>query len=497
MSANNGPRQQTNALSQKAYAQGVGTTQTNYAFVTDRDPTNLDVQFAPQIGKWWINNSDSVNPNLFYVASYSSVGGYLQANWILVATSGTGNVASLTVDANTAPGTNPVLPTASGTITITGNQVTAGSIGSHVIRTDSLAANTFTIEIQKSSAVAASDSTKNGVAHFNSSQFTVDADAFVSLSGGGQAIDSVQVDAATAPGTNPVVPTAAGLITVTGAQVATGVIGANVIRTNSLAANTYTVQVQRSTAVAATDSTKNGVSHFNSAQFSVDSNGFVSSISGANNVVRQVFTVNGTYTPTAGMKQCDIQMLGGGGAGGGAPATGVGELSTGSGGGGGEYALGIFTAVTIGASQAITIGSGGTGVSGTTGNAGTATSVGALLTANGGQPGLAVPASASVDFRVGGLGGTGGTGGDVHAPGQNGQQGTIYNASAGGGLSGSGGNSQFGAGGARVVTTVGSHQGQNGLGYGAGGQGSGLAGSQSAIAGGNGSAGIVIITEYI
>lgn len=106
---------------------------------------------------------------------------------------------------------------------------------------------------------------------------TADSQLTVGLVGGGNAIETIAVDANTAPGTNPVVPVA-GQITITGAQVASGVIGANVIRTNSLAANTFTIQIQRSTAVAAADLTKNGVSHFNSAsgQFVVDANGFVS-----------------------------------------------------------------------------------------------------------------------------------------------------------------------------------------------------------------------------
>ena len=95
------------------------------------------------------------------------------------------------------------------------------------------------------------------------------------LAGGGIAFDQIAVDAATAPGTNPVVPTAAGQLTLTGAQVATGTIGANVIRSDSLAANSLTIEIQRSTAVAGTDSTKNGVSHFDSASFAVDANGFV------------------------------------------------------------------------------------------------------------------------------------------------------------------------------------------------------------------------------
>lgn len=98
--------------------------------------------------------------------------------------------------------------------------------------------------------------------------------------GGSTAIDSIQVDAATPPGTNPVVPTVAGLIIMTGGQVANGVGGANVIRTQSLAANTVTVDVQRSAASASSNLAVNGVAHFDSTSFAVDANGFVTSTGG-------------------------------------------------------------------------------------------------------------------------------------------------------------------------------------------------------------------------
>lgn len=92
---------------------------------------------------------------------------------------------------------------------------------------------------------------------------------------GGVFSEKFTVDAFTAPGTNPVVPSGAGNINVTGGQVAAGTT-ANVIRTDSLAANTYTIEIQRSQAVASTTIGDNGVSHFNSASFTVDANGFVS-----------------------------------------------------------------------------------------------------------------------------------------------------------------------------------------------------------------------------
>lgn len=90
---------------------------------------------------------------------------------------------------------------------------------------------------------------------------------------GGVASSSFDVQANTAPGTDPVVPTAGGLVVVNGAAVANHSV---VLETRSRAANAYNIEVQYGTSAAATDATKSGVSHFNSAQFTVDANGFVS-----------------------------------------------------------------------------------------------------------------------------------------------------------------------------------------------------------------------------
>lgn len=180
-------------------------------------------------------------------------------------------------------GTHPEIPTEfvadvgsaipiANVLEILGTYVVAGT--SPVETTAS--GNTVTIEVQISQALAASDVTKIGLANFDSSAFSVDANGFVTLNGGGSAATEFNVDAFTAPGTDPVVPDGLGQIIITGAQVATGVVGTNVIRSNSLAANSVTIEIQRSTDVAATDATKNGVSHFDSSIFSVDSNGFVS-----------------------------------------------------------------------------------------------------------------------------------------------------------------------------------------------------------------------------
>lgn len=184
-------------------------------------------------------------------------------------------ITKIAVDTFTGPGTNPVMPSA-GQITITGAQVATGTIGANVIRTDSLAANTFTIQIQRSTAVGATDSTKNGVSHFNNSQFAVDANGFVTLAGGTTApILGLTPDAHTAPGTTPVVPNGSGnIILEGGATFATGT-QANPIRTNSLAANTMDLQIQLAGSNAASSTPNNfGVSQFDSNQFALTS-GFV------------------------------------------------------------------------------------------------------------------------------------------------------------------------------------------------------------------------------
>jgi hypothetical protein len=107
--------------------------------------------------------------------------------------------------------------------------------------------------------------------------FTIDATSgLVSIIGGIDGLNSITVDSISGTGVNPVVPSGAGIITVSGGQVATGTVGANVIRTNSDAPNTFDIEIQRSTTSASADSTLNGVSHYNTADFTVDSNAFVS-----------------------------------------------------------------------------------------------------------------------------------------------------------------------------------------------------------------------------
>lgn len=154
------------------------------------------------------------------------------------------------------------------------------------------AVSTLTIDIQTSQAIAATDATKIGLSNFNSAMFTVDANGFVSLSGGGQAIDSIAVQT----GTSPIVPDGTGLVTINGATV---LAGTHPVRTDGTGANTMAVEVQISQAIALTDATKVGLAAFDSAKFTTDANGFVS-LNGSG--VGETITgqSGGALSPTAG-----------------------------------------------------------------------------------------------------------------------------------------------------------------------------------------------------
>ena len=70
--------------SQQAYAQGPGTAPTGGVWIDVRDPTSLDVGNPWPLGQYWLNN---VLSRLWYLNNFTSTGGYVQANWLLLANS--------------------------------------------------------------------------------------------------------------------------------------------------------------------------------------------------------------------------------------------------------------------------------------------------------------------------------------------------------------------------------------------------------------------------
>ncbi len=215
-----------------------------------------------------------------------------------------------------------------------------------------------------------------------------------------------------------------------------------------------------------------------------------------NSVVVQTFTGNGTYTPTSGMKYCTIEVVAGGGGGGGCGAASASNASLGGGGGGGGYARKTVTAATIGASQSVTVGGGGTaGTSApTSGGTGSTTSVGSIVSATGGVGGTSGTQGGLVNQKssAGGVGSSG----DFNINGSPSTPGFSSNVI---GFAGGGGSSYFG-GGARAIGNADAAAGAgiSGLAYG-GGAGGGFSSNTggAAQAGGTGGAGVVVITEFV
>ena len=209
--------------------------------------------------------------------------------------------------------------------------------------------------------------------------------------------------------------------------------------------------------------------------------------------VNQVFTGSGTYTPTAGMVYCQIELVGGGGGSGGVANPGAGNVGVTAGGGGGGYARKIVTAATIGASQTVTIGA--AGAAGTSGNnaggTGGTTSVGAIVSATGGGGSAGSAGNAVAQSQSGGAGGAGSSG-DININGSPGGLAVGFFAQAIAG--GYGGASYFGGGQQQsVANAVGA---SNGI-YGTGASGDALTAAGGNQAGAAGVAGVVIIQEYV
>lgn len=209
-------------------------------------------------------------------------------------------------------------------------------------------------------------------------------------------------------------------------------------------------------------------------------------------VKSQVFTSNGSYTPSTGMLYCIAEVQGGGGGGGG--AAGVGSQSAAGGGGqGGGYTRKILSAATIGVSQTVTIGAAANGgtAGANNGTNGNSSSLGALLSATGGAAGMGGTSSASaISGTSGGSGAGVGSSGDINLTGGLGGNGIAFGTSTAA-MGGYGGSSHFSG---QVNGGIVTGAGTNGANYGGGG-GGGAAGASS-FAGGNGAQGIVIITEF-
>ena len=217
------------------------------------------------------------------------------------------------------------------------------------------------------------------------------------------------------------------------------------------------------------------------------------------NVVR-LTSASGTYTPTTGMKYITVQAVGGGGQGGGTVA-GVAGAAAGQGGQAGSYAYAVFSAATIGASKAYTIGLGGSFTNGADG--GTTTFGSTLISCPGGKGGASMTSSANVFDATNGTSYTtlptvsSQAGSSFVGVGQPGLQG-FSNGPSFSALGGQGGAGLNGCGALPSVFVRGTsnNSAADGNNNGAGGNGA-ATGANATIAGGDGNPGVIIITEYI
>lgn len=207
-------------------------------------------------------------------------------------------IDSITVDTATAPGVNPVAPDGAGNITVTGLAVANAGVP---IQTHTVNVNQYNIELQvtKARTGAPADKLDAGAASFDDTAFQADANGYVQLKNGGAATESVTVDAATAPGVNPVTPSALGTITVTGSQVATGQAGTQGVRTHTTALNEYDIEIQQSTTAAAKNTQLNGLSHYDQRFFTVDE-GYVSFTGGSTGATEEFSNLGMKYNAGTG-----------------------------------------------------------------------------------------------------------------------------------------------------------------------------------------------------
>lgn len=216
----------------------------------------------------------------------------------------------------------------------------------------------------------------------------------------------------------------------------------------------------------------------------------------------QTFNASGSFTVPAGVTTVNVDAWGAGGAGGGTASTVIGAY-VGGGGGGGGFTRGLNVSVIPGQTIPVTVGIGGTPVSGQNGNAGSASLFGSAspVTANGGQGGQV--GNGTNNRGNGGAGGAGAT----FVGGNGGRSANTNNSGGGGGGAGNGGaggnssGSSAGAGGVGSVSggagaagVGGTNNGGNGSVIGGGGSGSRSGSFSGARSGGTGGAGRVIVS---
>ena len=204
-------------------------------------------------------------------------------------------------------------------------------------------------------------------------------------------------------------------------------------------------------------------------------------------------TGSGTYNPPTGCQAIFVQVQGGGGGGGGVDGQGSGTSALGGGGGGGAYVEMMIDGPA--ASYSYTVGAGGAGGAagnnaGSAGSDSTFSGGGETLSAGGGTGGGGhVGSAGTAACGTPGLGGAA-TGGDVNVDGEDATWARVITGAFTAYPHGTG--SAFG----RAGTTTNNSAGADATGRGAGGAGGLSTGAANNYGGGDGSKGLIIITEF-
>lgn len=200
-------------------------------------------------------------------------------------------------------------------------------------------------------------------------------------------------------------------------------------------------------------------------------------------------TASSTYTTPAGCTAIIVELVGGGG-GGGACAGSATQAAMGSGGGAGGYTRKLIASPS--ATYTYQVGAKGTGgAAGANNGNGGSTSTFGTITALGGGAGVAGSLGTTFGLTQGGAPAAAGANGDVMCGGSVGGHG--FRLSATGGISGPGGTGPFG-GSANLQDA--DAAGDPGRGAGSGGGGAHVSSVNTARAGGDGSDGVIIVTEF-
>ena len=249
------------------------------------------------IGTFWLN---PVDQHLFYLeAIINNLG-----RWVLVSGGAGGSITELEADDG-----NIASPDGLGHINLFGNIVLSGTHSKPLFSRADIA-NQLDLDLQVAMSVTPTppDTEFVGVSCFNQDHFVVDATSgMVSLVGSSSDMNTLTADEATSPGVNPIVPDMSGNISVTAELVNSHAVP---IETHTRNIHSISVEPQISSAVLTSTRLTNGMCHFDSDGFDIDTDGFVQLKGGGGTATTSVLTDSGApaVEPDA---TGEIEILGG------------------------------------------------------------------------------------------------------------------------------------------------------------------------------------------